>query len=304
LRYFSLKNYLTGRFGGPVAKISLDAGLTCPNRDGSLSSRGCLFCDAKGAGTGAASQGLSITEQMEKGMARARRRADRFICYFQSFTNTYAPRDQLESIWNEALAFDDVVGLAVGTRPDCLPDDILDLLSGYVAHKEVWLELGLQSASDRTLNLINRGHSVDDFARAAEKAGKMGLKVLAHAILGLPGERKDDVHNTARFITDLGLDGVKIHSLYVVRGTGLADMYSRKAFTCLTQEEFVRLAVLFLENIPSDMVVHRLTGDPDPDTLLAPSWSRDKQGTLNLIRNRLDELDTWQGRELGACRPN
>ena len=302
MRYYNLKRYLSERFGVRVAKIALDAGFTCPNRDGSLSAEGCLFCDAKGSGSGAARRGLTLREQIETGLARSRGRAEKFIAYFQAFTNTYAPVSQLESVWDLALAFEDVVGLAVGTRPDCLPDDVLDLLAEYARTKEVWLELGLQSASDRTLELINRGHSAADFARASERAKERGLKVLAHVILGLPGEGEVETLATSRFISDLELDGVKIHSLYVSAGTGLAEMYTRGDYICLSQEEFVRLTVLFLENIPPEMVVHRLTGDPDPDTLLAPDWCRDKQRTLNLIKVRMEELDTWQGRGLGAPR--
>ena len=302
LRYHSLKTYLNRRFGGPVAKISLDAGLTCPNRDGRLSTKGCLFCDQRGSGTGAADQGLSLAEQVRRGAARAGGRGRRFMAYFQSYTNTYAPLEQLRSIWDQALDHPEVVGLAVGTRPDCLPDEVLDLLAGYLPGHEVWLELGLQSALDRTLDLINRGHTARDFAEAAVRARARGLKVLAHIIIGLPGEGPEEVLTTARFLAGLQLDGVKIHSLYVTQGTGLAEMFSQGAYQCLTREEYVDLVILFLENIPLEMVIHRLTGDPDPNALLAPDWSLDKHRTLNLIRKRLEELDAWQGRALGNPR--
>lgn len=292
------------RFGLRVAKITLDAGLTCPNRDGTLSARGCLFCDPKGSGTGAARLGLTVREQLDQGLARAGRRADKFIAYFQAFTNTYAPAAQLKALWDEALSHEDVIGLAVGTRPDCLPGEILDLLAEYARAKEVWLEIGLQSASDSTLVLINRGHTAADFARAATRAQERGLKVLAHVILGLPGEGETEMTATARFISNLGLDGVKVHSLYISKGTELARMFAKGRYECLSREEFARLAVLFLENIPPQMVVHRLTGDPDPAALIAPDWCRDKQRTLDLIRKKLEELDTWQGRRLGAPCPD
>jgi radical SAM protein (TIGR01212 family) len=281
-----------------VAKIALDAGLTCPNRDGSISRAGCLFCDAKGSGTGWGTS-LSLAEQIAAGKARSRNRADRYICYFQSYTNTYAPLERLQSMWDLAISEPDTVGLAVGTRPDCLPDEVLDVLAGYRAH-EVWLELGLQSSNDETLRRINRGHTAGDFADACLRARKRGLKVVAHVILGLPGEDGSHYLETARFLTDAGVDGVKIHSLYVSRDAGLAEVFRRGDLKCLSREEFVDSAVRFLENIPADVVIHRLTGDPDPDRLVAPEWARDKGRTIQMIRKRLDDLDTWQGAALGA----
>ena len=296
MRYLSLKQYLLRRFGRPVAKIALDAGLTCPNRDGSISGKGCLFCDARGSGTGLGAS-LSLSDQIATGKARSRNRADRFICYFQSYTNTYAPLDDLRAMWDLAVSEPDTVGLAVGTRPDCLPDDVLDVLAGYQNH-EVWLELGLQSSNDETLRRINRGHSAGVFADACVRARNRGLKVVGHVILGLPGEGMRQYLDTARFLTDVGVDGVKIHSLYVSRDADLAEMYQRGEFTCLSREEFVDGAVRFLEHIPPDVVIHRLTGDPDPKRLVAPEWARDKGRTIQMIRKRLDDLDTYQGAAL------
>jgi hypothetical protein len=245
---------------------------------------------------------LSLADQVRRSLARDKGGVRRFIAYFQSYTNTYAPLEQLKANWDQALEHSRVVGLSVGTRPDCLPDEVLDLLAGYLPQKEVWLELGLQSAADRTLTLINRGHTAADFAEAALRARARGLKVLAHVIIGLPGEGRPEVLSTARFLGDLNLDGVKIHSLYVTAGTGLAGMLARGEYRCLTREEFVDMVIVCLENLPPDMVIHRLTGDPDPATLVAPDWCRDKNQTLNLIRTRLEELDTWQGRALGRPR--
>lgn len=303
MRYFTLKNYLNLRFGGPTAKITLDAGLTCPNRDGTLSSRGCIFCDAKGSGTGARQTGLSIPEQIERGLERSSRRADRFIAYFQSYTNTYAPVDKLKSMWDHVLDYESIVGLAIGTRPDCLPSDVLDLLAGYRSQKDVWLELGLQSANDNTLKRINRGHTASDFAAAVKSARERNLSVIAHVIIGLPGEGLNEALDTARFISDLDVDGVKIHSLYVVENTALAKMFHNGEYECLSLEDYVETAVRFIENIPPQMVVHRLTGDPPPDVLLAPEWSKSKAHTINLIRRRLEILDSWQGKALGAPGP-
>lgn len=302
-RYYSLSRYLRGRFGCRVARIPLDGGLGCPNRDGALSSQGCIFCNEKGSGTGAAGAGLTVAEQLEQGLQRFGRRAERFMAYFQAFTNTYAPPERLKGLWDQALTSDRVVGLAVATRPDCLEEEALALLSGYAESREVWLELGLQSASDKTLALINRGHTAADFARAIERSRGRGLKLVAHVILGLPGEGEAEMDRTAAFLGELGLDGVKIHSLYICRDTALAGLYAAGRYACLGREEYVQRAVHFLEHLPPDMVIHRLTGDPAPDELVAPDWSRNKQQTLRSIRERLAKLDTWQGRRLGAPRP-
>ena len=287
------------RFGAPVYKISIDAGLTCPNRDGTLSDRGCIFCNGHGSGTGAIEKGLSPSAQLDLGLARSAGRADRFILYFQSFTNTYAPAAQLKPLWDLVYRRPELIGLSVGTRPDCLSDDVLDLLAGYTRDKTVWLELGLQSASNETLNKINRGHTAEDFLEAVRKAKKKGLETVAHVILGLPGEGENQIVATARFLADLGVDGVKIHSLYVSQGTQMARMLADGGYECLTRDEYIRLAVLFLENIPAGMVIHRLTGDPDPTTLVGPAWSLEKSKTIAGIGLRLEELDTWQGRALG-----
>ncbi len=295
-QYFSLNRYFQRKFGFKVARISLDAGLTCPNRDGTLSRGGCVFCNGKGSGFGADKAGLSLDEQLETGLDRMKGRADKFMAYFQPYTNTYAPAEKLERMWDQALAPDEIIGLAVGTRPDCLPDDVLDILEAYARDYEIWLELGLQSASDRTLALINRGHTADDFSRAVARARGRGLKILAHVILGLPGEGEKEVAATAKFLANLEISGVKIHSLYVPKSTELDKMYQRGDFKCIGQDEFVDLAVSFLELIPDEVVIHRLTGDPDPKTLVAPEWSLNKHRTISLIRNRLSDLNTWQGR--------
>ena len=304
MRYYNLRTYLRRRYGRLAAKISLDAGLSCPNRDGTLGRRGCLFCGAGGSGSGASGRGLDLRAQIEGGLERAGRRADRFILYFQSYTNTYAPLDRLRAMWDLALDYNRVVGLAVGTRPDCVPDDVLDLLASYAESKEVWLELGLQSATDRTLALIERGHTVDDFARAARRAAERNLLVVAHVIIGLPGEGPAEDLATARLLTELDVFGVKIHSLYVSAGAGLAELTARGGYDFMTQEEFAARAAAFLEHIPPGMVVHRLTGDPDPRTLVGPRWSLEKSKTIGLIRKRLEDLDAWQGRALGAARPD
>jgi len=247
-------------------------------------------------------QGLSIHEQMARGCAFARKRygAEKFIAYFQSFTNTYAPLPTLKHLYDQALAHPGVVGLSVGTRPDCITPEILGLLSAYQDRYLVWLELGLQSAHDATLDRINRGHDVACFDRAVVMADGLGLNVCAHVILGLPGETRAMMLETARHFASLPLKGIKIHALYIVRGTPLSTMYERGHYRCLTREEYVELAIDFLERIPPHVVIQRLTGDPVQSELHAPEWVRDKGTNLKLIRDKMKERDTWQGKECGA----
>jgi uncharacterized protein len=286
LPYLDLNTHLRRRFGVRVQKLTLDAGLTCPNRDGRVGVGGCLYCNARGSGTGAAARGLSLTAQMQDGLTRLSRRygASRCIAYFQSFSNTYAPVARLRALYDEALAFDEVVGLSIGTRPDCLDDEVLDLLAGYARDRLLWLELGLQSAHDRTLKAINRGHDVACFTEAVARAAARGLEVVAHVILGLPGEGPEEMAATATYLARLPLQGVKIHLLYVVEGAALARLYREGAYNCLTEAAYVRLVVDFVENLPPHYVIHRLTGDPHRQELLAPDWCLNKARVLGNIR--------------------
>ena len=297
-RYTDLNSYFRNMFGCRVQKVTVDAGLTCPNRDGTLSSNGCIYCNARGSGTGAYRQGVSIAEQLRQGVSRLAKRynAKKFIAYFQSFSNTYAPVPILRDLYDQALAVEGVVGLSVGTRPDCTDEPVLDLLAEYASRHLVWVEYGLQSAHDATLMRINRGHDRACFQDAVKRTRGRGISMCAHVILGLPGETRDDMLETARFITDLGLDGVKIHLLYVIRGTALAKMYDQGKYRCLEQAEYVDLVCDFLERLPERMVIQRLTGDPHPEELLAPAWALKKTENLTRIRERLAERDTWQGR--------
>jgi radical SAM protein (TIGR01212 family) len=296
--FYSLNAHLRARFGERVQKITLDAGLTCPNRDGRVGRGGCLYCNSRGSGTGAAAQGLDISQQLAAGMANLAKRyqARKFIAYFQSFSNTYAPVATLRQLYDQALAFPQVVGLSIGTRPDCLSPQVLDLLRSYTASHLVWLELGLQSAHDRTLRLINRGHDAACFAAAVREAAAAGLEVLAHVILGLPEEDRDDMLATAAFLADLPLAGVKLHLLYVIRGTPLAALYEQGRYTPLSRQQYVDLVVDFLELLPPAMVIHRLTGDPHPQELLAPSWCLAKAAVLQELRETFLRRQTYQGR--------
>ena len=301
-RYNDLNTYLRNLFGCRVQKISVDAGLTCPNRDGAIASGGCIYCNIRGSGTGAHAMGLSVLQQLINGKKSLskRYRAKKFIAYFQSFSNTYAPLSVLKSLYDEALSVEDIVGLSVGTRPDCVDEPILDLLQNYAQRCLVWIEYGLQSASDKTLALINRGHDVQCFIDAVEKTKNRGIKICAHVILGLPHETRADMLNTAATIHNLGIDGIKLHLLYVVKGTRLETLYRGGEFRCLEQQEYVDLACDFLERISPAVIVQRLTGDPHPDELIAPAWSLEKTKTLELIRKTLEKRDSWQGKCLGG----
>jgi radical SAM protein (TIGR01212 family) len=302
-RYRDYNSYLRELFGERVQKIPLDAGLSCPNRDGTLSHSGCIYCDSRGSGTGAQKKGgTSIGEQIRKGRRFGEKRysAKKFIAYFQSFSNTYAPVSQLKSLYDEAVQQDGVVGLSVATRPDCISPEILDLLCEYRKDFLVWIEYGLQSSHDITLSLINRGHDAACFEKAVRLATARKLNVCAHVILGLPGETREMMLQTASFIAGLEVKGLKIHQLYVVQGTPLEVLYQQGDYQCLQREAYVNLVVDFLERVPTNMVVQRLTGDPVSSELVAPEWSRQKMENLNLIKRRFEERETWQGKEFRA----
>ncbi len=302
LPYLDLNSHLRRRFGERVQKITLDAGLTCPNRDGRVGVGGCLYCNVRGSGTGAWAQGLSITRQLEEGAARLGKRygAKQFIAYFQSFSNTDASMEHLRALYEEALAFPGVVGLSIATRPDCLNSAILDLLADYTRGHLVWLELGLQSAHNETLNLINRGHDVACFTNAVQEAAARGLETVAHVILGLPGEGPAQMAATARYLADLPLQGVKIHLLYVIRGSGLERLYKTGAYQPLGEDAYVQAVVDFIELLPPHLVIHRLTGDPHPEELVAPEWCRDKARVIRLIKEEFACRGSCQGSRFAA----
>ena len=297
-RYYDLNSYLRKVFGCRVQKISLDAGLTCPNRDVRISTGGCMYCNSRGSGTGASRQGLSITEQIMRGkeFLKKRYKAQKFIAYFQSFSNTYGPYEKLKGLYQEALAIDDIVGLSIGTRPDCVDESVLTLLESYAKDYLVWIEYGLQSIHDRTLAAINRGHDVGCFKGAVDKTRGRGIRICAHVILGLPFEDRHDMLATAKAVAAIGIDGIKIHLLYVVKGTRMEELYSEGKYRCLEQEEYVNLVCDFLELLPPDMVIQRLTGDPHPHELVAPEWSLRKNETLSRIRETFTERESCQGK--------
>ncbi len=301
-RYRDYNSYLRGLFGCRVQKITVDAAFTCPNRDGIRGTGGCIYCNARGSGTGAAGRELTITAQLEAGKAflQKRYKAQKFLAYFQAFSNTYAPLQRLQGLYQEALAVPDVVGLTIGTRPDCVADEVLDYLAELARTHSIWLEYGLQSAHDATLALINRGHDVASFTDAVERTRKRGLPVCVHVILGLPGESRDDMLATARFLASQDIQAVKIHLLYVIRGTVLEQWYRQGRYQCLTRDQYVSLVADFLSLLPESVIIQRLTGDPHPEELVAPQWALAKQQVLAAIHAFLEEHELFQGKDLST----
>lgn len=292
--YRDYNSYLRETFGCRVHKITLDAGLTCPNRDGTLGRGGCVYCNERGSGTGASGR-ASLAEQVRAGKERLARRAKKFIGYFQSFSNTYAPLPVLARYYAEALEDPDVVGLSIGTRPDCVSEKTLDHLAGLSRDRLIWLEYGLQSAREETLRLIRRGHSVACFDDALRRTRARGLPVCVHVILGLPGESIEDMLDTARFLGGRDIQAVKIHLLYVVRGTVLDAWHRSGAYRCLTREEYARAAGEFLALLPPGIIIQRLTGDPHRDELSAPPWALEKQKNLAAVRAYMEKRGLRQG---------
>ena len=283
--YQLFSEHLKKRFGVRVHKVSVDAGFGCPNRAGKRTGPGCLFCDPGGSGAVGIERQASIAVQIEQGKEVMTRKykAGKFMVYFQPFSNTLAPVDQLRSLYDQALAVDDVVGLAVGTRPDCVPPGVLDLLGEYHRSTYFWLELGLQSSHDRTLNRLQRGHDYATFAEAYSQAKARELNICVHVILGLPGESREDMLATADILADLKVDGVKLHLLHVLRDTPLGQMYAKHKIEMLDMDEYVELVVDVVERLPRETLIHRLTGDGPRDQLLAPLWSLKKWEVLNAI---------------------
>jgi len=292
---------LKEKFGSRVHKIALDGGFTCPNRDGSKSVGGCIYCNSKGSGTGAFGEEKSIEKQMDEGINYLSKRfkAEKFIAYFQSYSGTYGPVEKLKELYDSSLIDERIVGISVGTRPDCLNKEILDLLEDYKKQNYmVWLEIGLQSAHNKTLELINRHHSFEDFLFALEKAKERGLLVCTHIIFGLPGEGYEEMIETVKKLSELPLDGIKFHSLYVIKGTLVENLLKKGIYKPVTQEEYVNIVCEAISLLPSHIVIQRLTGDPKKGELVEPQWTMNKQKTLSLIEKTLQEKDLWQGKFL------
>ena len=297
-RYNQYSRHLRKLFNCKVYKVTLDAGFNCPNRDGTISRGGCIFCDDSGSFSQAHSNLLSIEEQLATGVNRLRTRfkAQKFISYFQAYSNTYAPVEKLKTVYDSALSHEDVVGISIGTRPDCVDAEKIELISSYTKDKYVWVEYGLQSIHDRTLDLINRGHGYKDFVDAVKLTQNKGINICAHVILGLPGESRSDMLQTAKALADLGINGVKLHLLCVLKGTELEQIYNAGLYKPMETEEYVSMVCDFLELLPPDVTIHRITGNGLKRNLIAPKWLPDKFKVLNMIDDELEKRDSWQGK--------
>ena len=289
--YYSLNQYLQDTFGCKVYKIAVNAGFTCPNRDGMLDTAGCIFCSAGGSGDFAESPELSITEQIDAGKNRVadKIKTGKYIAYFQAYTNTYGPLEKIQKVFTEAINHPDIVAISVATRPDCLGDDVLDLLTELHQIKPVWVELGLQTIHEKTANYIRRGYALSVYDEAVKKLRKRGFEVITHVILGLPGESKEEMMETVQYVCDNGCTGIKLQLLHVLKGTDLAKDYYEGKFEVMGEEEYLDLIVELLQIIPKNIVIHRLTGDGAKKDLIAPMWSANKKHVLNRLQKKLSE---------------
>ena len=284
-----LNDYLKAAFGCKVYKIALNGGFTCPNRDGTVGTGGCIFCSEGGSGEFAGDPSLSVTEQIEQGKAlvASKMRSGKYIAYFQAYTGTYAPVERLRAIYTEAVSHPDVVALSIATRPDCLPDEIIDLIDELNRIKPVWIELGLQTIHDRSAKYIRRGYELDAYSQAVESLRSRDIEVITHVILGLPFESREDMLATVRYVCESGATGIKLQLLHVLRGTDLEKDYLAGRFDVLTEDEYIDILRDCISIIPDNVVIHRLTGDGDKRILVAPVWSGNKKHVLNRIRSEV-----------------
>jgi radical SAM protein (TIGR01212 family) len=299
LRYYRYGYHLRQIFGQRVQKVSVDAGFTCPNVDGTVAFGGCNFCDNRSFSPSRRLPRTSVRGQIDEGIRRLRRRyssCDQFMAYFQPATNTYAPVDRLEKLYRSALEHPLVVALSIGTRPDCVPEDVLGLLSELAGETCLAVEYGMQTIHDASLDWMNRGHHHDSMIDAMERSRGRGFEIGAHVILGLPTESHDQMMATAAEVGRLQVDSVKIHNLYAVRGTPLGEDVLRGQVTLMNRDDYIRTLVDFLERIPPETIVERVSGDAPPDYFLGPDWCLDKPGTLTALENEFARRDTWQGR--------
>lgn len=296
--YYSLDYYLKETFGEKIYKIALDAGMTCPNRDGTLDTRGCIFCSGGGSGEFAIRPKSSVTEQIDDAISfleqQNKKTGNTFIAYFQSFSNTYAPVEQLHSLFFEAIRHPRVRGLSIATRPDCFSPEIFSLLENLQQIKPVWIELGLQSIHEKTAWFIRRGYPLTVFEQCVAQLRRRNIPVITHVILGLPGETREDILQTIHYLNQRDIQGIKLQLLHVLKGTDLAKIYSQ--FTVYTLEEYLSILGDCICHLSPDIVVHRLTGDGPKDLLIAPVWSRNKRNVLNQISHYFKENHIYQGK--------
>ena len=297
--YHSLDYMLRERFGEKVYKVTLNGGMSCPNRDGKLGTRGCIFCSAGGSGDFAADSSLSITEQIDRQISilSAKRPIHKYIAYFQAFTNTYAPVEYLEKIFTEALSHPGIAALSIGTRPVCLGKDVVTLLSRLNRQKPVWVELGLQTIHEKTAAYIRRGYPLSCFEDTVKRLRSEDIEVIVHTILGLPGESTQDILNTMEYLNHQDIQGIKLQLLHVLRGTDLASDYEKGLFCTYERDEYISLVISCLEHLRPDMVIHRITGDGPKDLLISPLWASRKREVLNLLHHQMKENHNYQGRQ-------
>ena len=296
-RYHTWNYYLRQTFGEKIFKVSLNAGFTCPNVDGTLGYGGCIYCSREGSGDFAGNPNDNLRKQFDeiKDMMLKKWPNAKYIGYFQAFTNTYAPLEVLKERYETVLGFEDVIGLSISTRPDCLPDDVVDYLAELNERTNLWVELGLQTIHDETSDIINRGHTYQDFLDGFKKLKDRNIKTVVHIINGLPGEDKEMMMQTAKAVADMGADGIKIHLLHIIKDTPLRDFLNNGQIVPMEQEEYINLVCDQLEILPEEMVIHRLTGDGKRDELLAPLWSLKKWEVLNRIDDEMKRRGTFQG---------
>ena len=297
-RFYSLDYYLKQTYGHKLYKIALDAGMTCPTRDGTLGTRGCIFCSAKGSGDFAADRSLSVTEQLIQGkeIIRNKFHADGYIAYFQAFTNTYAPVERLRQVFTEAINAPDVEILSIATRPDCLGPEVLELLQELSQIKPVWVELGVQTIHPDSATFIRRGYELSVFLEAVENLRRIGISVIVHVILGLPGETFEQMLATVQYLNTLDIQGIKLQLLHILEGTDLADYYREHPFPVMTMDEYLTLLGDCISHLRPDIVIHRLTGDGPSSLLIEPQWTTRKRDTLNRLNAYLKNQNIWQGR--------
>jgi len=296
-RYHTFSSYLKKRFGGITWKIPVNAGFTCPNRDGRVGVNGCIYCNNNTFFYDADDNVISVKEQVIRGRNtfREQRKADKFMVYFQTYTNTYAPVDQLKKMYDDATGFDDIVALAVGTRPDCVNAEILDLLESYSKRLDVWVEYGLQTIHDRSLKYINRGHTFADFTHAYKMTRERNLLKCVHIIIGLPGESRADIMQTVDAVADMDLDGIKIHPLQVIKNTELARIHNRFGVKTYELNEYIDILCDILERLPEKVIIQRLMSESKPDLLISPFWDVTKPEILTAIDRELEARDSRQG---------
>ncbi len=293
MRYYALNDYLQDTFGEKVYKIALNGGFTCPNRDGTLDTRGCIFCSGAGSGEFAGKAEDSITAQIEQGKERIKKKIKngKYIAYFQAFTNTYAPVQRLRALYEEAVSHPDIAVLSVATRPDCLSQEVVALLQEMNRRKPVWVELGLQTIHEKTAEYIRRGYPLSVYDGAVKALKEIGVQVIVHVILGLPGETEEEMKETVSYVGKSGADGIKLQLLHVMKGTDLEKAYREGNCRVMEAEEYVRLVADCIALLPERMVIHRMTGDGDKKTLIAPKWSMDKKRVLNALQKAIREKE-------------